>query len=369
MPDQEPNQSKRFLIACGGTGGHLFPGISVAQELKRRGHEVLLLVSEKAIDQRALQAHPELESRQISMVGKPRTLSPAMLKFLFKVWKTYRHCKGLVREFQADAVLGMGGFTSLPPIMAAKHLGKPTFIHESNAIPGKANKLTARYCSTVFVGMDVCTQHFPGKTCHVVGTPVRDGLKVSIDRAEALASFGLSPDKKTLLVMGGSQGARGVNEAMTGALSELDPKAIQIIHLTGKDDEVTVREAYEKTAFSHHVAPFCDRMGEALTSADIVISRSGASSMSELAHFGIPSILIPYPHAAEDHQTFNAKPFAEAGAAVLCPQGDLKAAELARLIRQDFLDLEKYEAMQRKMHSFSSDDANIKICDIMEAQT
>ena len=369
MSDQKPNQSKRFLIACGGTGGHLFPGISVAQELKRRGHEVLLLVSEKAIDQRALQAHPDLQSRQISMVGKPRTLSLAMLKFLFKVWKTYRHCKGLVREFQADAVLGMGGFTSLPPIMAGKHLGKPTFIHESNAIPGKANKLTAKYCSAVFVGMDVCTQHFPDKTCHVVGTPVRDCLKVAIDPAVARPSFGLLPDKKTLLVMGGSQGARGVNDAMTGALAELDPDSLQIIHLTGKDDEASVREVYEKTEFTHHVAPFCDRMGEALASADIVISRSGASSMSELAHFAIPSILIPYPYAAEDHQTFNAKPFADAGAAVLCPQGDLKAAELARLVREDFLDPEKHEAMRRKMHSFSSDDANIKICDIMEGQT
>lgn len=369
MAQQEPNQSKRFLIACGGTGGHLFPGISVAQELKRRGHEVLLLVSEKAIDQRALQAHPDLESRQIAMMGKPKTLSPAMLKFLLKVWKTYRHCQGLVRDFEADAVLGMGGFTSLPPIMAGKKLGKPTFIHESNAIPGKANKLTAKYCSAVFVGMDVCTQHFPNKTCHVVGTPVRDGLKATIDRSAARASFGLDPNKKTLLAMGGSQGARGVNDAICGALAELDPEVLQIIHLTGKDDEVSVREAYERTAFTHHVAPFCDRMGEALTSADIVISRSGASSMSELAHFGIPSILIPYPHAAEDHQTFNAKPFAEAGAAFLCPQGDLKAAELARLIREEFLNPAKYEVMQRKMHSFSSDDANIKICDIMEAQT
>lgn len=360
---------KRFLIACGGTGGHLFPGISIAQELKRRGHQVLLLVSEKKIDQRALEAHPDLESRQISMIGKPRTLSPAMVKFLLKFWKTYRSCKGLVREFQADAVLGMGGFTSMPPIMAAKKLGKPTFIHESNAIPGKANKLTAKYCSAVFLGMDVCEAHFPDKTCHVVGTPVRDALREPVDRTAALASFGLSPDKRTMLVMGGSQGARGVNDAVCDALGDLDPAQVQMLHLTGAEDESRVRAAYGKTAFTHHVAAFCDRMAEALTVADLALCRSGASTMSELAHFGIPSILVPYPFAAENHQTFNAKPFDDGGAAVLCPQDSLDGPKLATLLREKFLVDESLRAMREKMHSFSSDDANIKICDIMEAQT
>ena len=116
MADSSSKQSKRFLIACGGTGGHLFPGISIAQELKRRGHDVLLLVSEKPIDQRALEAHPDLESRTISMIGKPRTFSPAMLKFVFKVWKTYRGCKRLVKEIDADAVLGMGA-DRVPSVM------------------------------------------------------------------------------------------------------------------------------------------------------------------------------------------------------------------------------------------------------------
>jgi UDP-N-acetylglucosamine--N-acetylmuramyl-(pentapeptide) pyrophosphoryl-undecaprenol N-acetylglucosamine transferase len=365
----EPNQPKRFLIACGGTGGHLFPGISVAQELKRRGHEVLLLVSEKKIDQRALQGHPDLQSKQIAMIGKPRTLSFAMVKFLFKFWKQLGNCKKILNDSRADAVLGMGGFTSLPPVMAARRLGKPTFIHESNAIPGKANKLTAKYCSAVFVGMDVCTKHFPGKTCHTVGTPVRDGLREPVDKTAALASFGLDPSKLTMLVMGGSQGARGVNDAVLGALPQLDPAAIQFIHLTGADGEAEVREVYEKSGFTHHVAAFCDRMAEALTCADMSLCRSGASSMSELAHFGIPSILVPYPHAAEDHQTHNARPFADGGAAVLCPQGELTGESLAKVIQEKFLIASERDAMHKNMHSFSSDDANIMICDIMEAQT
>ncbi len=361
--------SKSFVIACGGTGGHLFPGISVAQELKRRGHRVLLLVSEKAIDQRALQGHPDLESRQIAMTGKPKTLSLAMLSFLIKFWKARRACAQLIKEVQADAVLGMGGFTSMPPIMAAQSLGKPTFIHESNAIPGKANKLTAKYCSAVFLGMEACRQHFGNNTCHVVGTPVRDSLRGPVDRDKSLAHFQLDPDKPTMLVMGGSQGASGLNRAVCDALPELDADALQVIHLSGSNDEAAVREAYRKRGIKAHVAAFCDRMDDALAVTDMAICRSGASSLSELAHFGIPSILIPYPYAAEDHQTFNAKPYVDGGAAILCQEKDLTGARLASQIREQFLDAAKRGEMQRKMQDFSSDSANIKICDIMDSQT
>ncbi len=363
------SQTKAFLIACGGTGGHLFPGISVAQELRRRGHRVKLLVSEKAIDQRALQGHPDLDSEQVPMIGMPKLLSFAMLGFLFKFWKTRKHCAHIVHEFGADAVLGMGGFTSMPPIMAARSQGKPTFIHESNAIPGKANRLTAKYCSAVFLGMEVCKVHFPNRTCHVVGTPVRDSLREPRDKDESLAFFDLKPGKHTILVMGGSQGARGLNEALCEALPFVPSEALQAIHLTGKDDEAKVRAAYEKAEVAHHVAPFCDRMDDALAAADSAICRSGASSLSELAYFGLPSILVPYPYAAEDHQTHNATPFANAGAAVLSQEADLTGEKLAGMIQKHFLEPEAHGEMQRKMREFSSESANIKICDIMEAQT
>ena len=362
-------QSKSFIIACGGTGGHLFPGISVAQEMKRRGHSVLLLVSEKAIDQRALEGHPDLESRQMAMTGKPKTLSSAMLSFIVKFWKAKRACAKLIKEMKADAVLGMGGFTSMPPIMAARGLGIPTFIHESNAIPGKANKLTAKYCSAVFLGMEACRHHFANNTCHVVGTPVRESLRGPVDREKSLAHFQLDPHTPTMLVMGGSQGASGLNKAVCDALPELDGESLQVIHLTGADEEAKVREAYEKCGMKAHVAGFCDRMDDALAVSEMAICRSGASSLSELAYFGIPSILIPYPYAAEDHQTFNAKPYVDGGAAILCCEKDLSGPDLAAQVREKFLDRAERGEMQRKMKDFSSDSANIKICDIMDSQT
>ena len=369
MADSRLTRPKRFVIACGGTGGHLFPGISVAEELRRRGHEILLLVSEKAIDQRALHAHPHLDSRHIPIIGMPRPLSFAMLGFLLKLWKAYRHCQKILRQFQPHAVLGMGGFTSLPPVMAGRKMGRPTYIHESNAIPGKANRLAAKRCCAVFLGMGECARHFPKETCHLVGTPIRDGLREAVDRRAARASFGLEPDKFTMLVMGGSQGARALNHAACQALDHLDPKAIQLLHLTGIHDLAQVRAIYESSHFTHYVTAFCDRMAEALASADASLCRSGASSMGELAHFGIPGILVPYPLAAEDHQTHNARPFAEAGAAVLCRQRDLTGAKLAEIIRGKFLVDAERQTMGKKMRSFSSNDANIKICDIMEAQT
>lgn len=358
---------KRFLIACGGTGGHLFPGISIAQELRRRGHAVLLLVSEKEIDRRALEPHPELERRQIAMSGMPRPLSPAMLGFLHKFWRAYRDSRKLIRDFRADAVLGMGGFTSTPPIMAGRRLGKPTFIHESNSIPGKANRLTARYCSAVFVGMEVCQKHFPGKTCHLVGTPVRDELRKPGEPRAARQRFGLHPDRFTMLIVGGSQGARGLNRAVYAALPEFQPDEIQFLHLSGVEDEAEVRAAYEKTGLTHHVAAFCDQMHDALHAADAALCRSGASTLSELAYFGTPAILVPYPHAAENHQTFNAQPLHQAGAAILCQQADLSGSRLATLIRERLLDPKERAAMRKSLQSFSSHDANIKICDIMEA--
>ena len=147
-------QSLKILIACGGTGGHLFPGIAVAEALLARGHEVMLLISEKKVDSEASAKYKHLTFKKMPAVAKPPTLSPRMIPFLWKMWGSLRHCKQVIREFGADAVLGMGGFTSLPPVYAGDKLGLKTFIHDSNARPGRANVLTSRFCTQVFLGME-----------------------------------------------------------------------------------------------------------------------------------------------------------------------------------------------------------------------
>ena len=317
-----------LMIACGGTGGHLFPGLAVAEAWVSAGGRVLMLVSEKKIDQEASRKYTGYRFETIPALPKPPTFSPAMLPFLWSLWRTIGRCRVLAREFRADAVLGMGGFTSLPPVVAAKRLGIPAFVHDSNALPGKANRVTARWCDEVFLGLSPAAAHFPGKECVVTGTPVRRELSVLPGRAEAAAKWGLDPARPVVLVMGGSQGARKLNALVAAAPFEA---GVQVLHIAGPGEEAAVSGQVSGRK-DYVVAGFCEDMAGAYAVADVVVARSGASSLTELAHAGLPSLLVPFPFAADDHQTANAKVFEAAGAALLEQERDLDAARLAVLV-------------------------------------
>lgn len=316
--------AQRIVIACGGTGGHLFPGIAVGEVLRARGHEVMLIISEKPIDRTAT-AGREKEFRIVTQaaVGLPSPLlSPRLLRFLTGAMHSVQQSRNLFREFKPAAVLGMGGFTSTGPILAARTQRIPCFVHESNAIPGKANRLNARLTGMALLGLADCARHFEPKVSTILtGTPIRASLRAPVDRAAALRRFGFedTPEARTLLVMGGSQGARGVNEALLAALPALKPESgkLRLIHQTGTAENERFVAAATAVGMPAHVSAFLDDMQEAYALADLAICRSGAASLTEIAHFGIPSILIPYPHAAEDHQTLNANVFVDAGAAHL----------------------------------------------------
>ena len=354
-----------FVIAAGGTGGHLFPGLAVGEVLLARGHAVMLLISEKEIDSLATQGRTDFRVERVRGVGLEGKSPLALLR----CWSQFRtglnQVTALFRDFSPSAVLGMGGFTSTAPIIAGRARKIPTFVHESNAIPGKANKLNARLVTRVLLGFAECSKFFaPGKS-DVTGTPIRRTLVGRIPKAQAIEAFGLSPDRKTLLVMGGSQGARGINNAIVEALPQLRTKPIQIIHLTGRDDEKSVREKYSQSGVSAFVAPFWHRMETAYSAADFCIARSGAASLTELSHFALPSVLIPYPFAAEDHQTENARIFERANAAVLMPQnaisGHLLAAQLMR-----FIDDPAYlSEMSARAAALASKDAAERVADVV----
>lgn len=356
----------RAVIACGGTGGHLFPGLAVAETLKERGHEVLLFVSEKEIDTVALRNHPEFRSEKLPSVGMPSFLSPAFVRFLRRSWESLGYCKNTYRRFRPSVVLGMGGFTSTAPILAGQQLKLPTFIHESNAIPGRANKFTARFTSKVLLGFQACAQHFPNRDCVVTGTPVRRNLGSPMDRTAALAAFKLEPDRRTLLVMGGSQGASGLNQALFKCAPLLREDNIQIIHFTGERDDRLAAANYQREDIPHFVAPFHHRMEEAYSAADLVVSRAGASSLSELSQFGLPSILIPYPHATDDHQTFNAKVFVDAGAAELQQEQSVTSESFAALIKNLFTNDRRREQMSAAARAILPKDAAANVADEIE---
>ena len=322
----------RFVIAAGGTGGHLFPGLAVGEVLLARGHEVMLLISEKEIDAVATQGRNEFRIERLAGIGMPKLFSPAIVGFAWRFWQGLRRCKALFREWNPAAVLGMGGFTSTAPILAGRSRKVPTFVHESNAIPGRANKLNARFVTRVLVGFEECRRHFPNAECEVTGTPIRSALLRPIEKISALTRFGLAPGRTTLLVMGGSQGARGLNTAVCNAIPKLKSHSWQAIHLAGAQDESATRSAYEREGVPASVAAFHHKMEEAYGASDLAIARSGAASLTEISHFGLPAILIPYPFAADDHQTANAKIFAQAGAGVLVKESDANADTLAREI-------------------------------------
>ncbi len=357
------NPVRRLVIACGGTGGHLFPGIAVAQEARRRGWETLLLISEKQIDTLAVQGHADLRFEKVPAVGMPKLLSLKMPQFLLKVWQTRRHCSRLLKEFQADAVLGMGGFTSLPPVWAGKGLGLRTFVHESNAVPGKANKLTSRFCTGVLLGLEACAKFFPAEKTTVTGTPLRTALLTRPSRAEARQFFGLSMDQPVVLVMGGSQGARGVNRAVVEALTGLADAGVQVLHITGPGEYDTLKSAYAASPVKSAVVPFCQEMGMAYAAADVAVSRSGGSSLTELSAFGVPAILVPYPTAADDHQRRNADVFTTAGAALAVEEAGLGGGKLGGLLLNLLSDAKKRQRLGEAMLKLAPANAAARVCD------
>ncbi|MCB1204063.1 MAG: undecaprenyldiphospho-muramoylpentapeptide beta-N-acetylglucosaminyltransferase [Verrucomicrobiae bacterium] len=361
------NSGKRLVIACGGTGGHLFPGIAVAEAWTAEGGEVLLLISEKQIDAMATEGYGHLRFERMPSIAMPGVFSLKMPGFLLAFLKSFFSCRKLLRSFGAHAVLGMGGFTSAAPLAAGKSMGLPTFIHESNAIPGKANRLNARFSLAVLVGFEACARCFgSGKRVEVVGTPLRPSVVSRPSKEEGLAYFGLEAGKKTLMVMGGSQGARRVNELVAASLPAFSDADIQVLHISGPGDYDLVKPSYDATPGVGHLLSFCSDMQFALAAADLAICRSGASTLTELGYYRLPSVLIPYPYAAEDHQTRNAEIFSAPGAAELWPQRDLNEENFGGKIISLILDREKLAAMSEAAERLALGDASQRVCEVIE---
>jgi UDP-N-acetylglucosamine--N-acetylmuramyl-(pentapeptide) pyrophosphoryl-undecaprenol N-acetylglucosamine transferase len=356
------------VIACGGTGGHLFPGIAVAEVLRDRGHEVMLLVSEKDIDALALSGRENFRVEKLPTVGLPSPFSPAFFGFLGHFYESLTLCRSIYRTFKPQVVLGMCGFTSTAPVLAGRMRGIPTFIHESNAVPGKANRLTARIVRAVMLGFKECAPFFPKNNTEITGTPVRTEL-VRLDRREARQKLGLQEDLMTLLVMGGSQGASGINQAMIKALPFLRGVSVQVIHLSGARDERLVADNYRRENVSARVAAFHHRMEEAYSAADLVVARAGAASLAEFAAFSLPGILIPFPYATDDHQTRNAEIYARVQAAILLKESEVSGELLARKIRELIEDPGRVQQMATNSSRLAPQDAAGRVVTTMERYT
>jgi UDP-N-acetylglucosamine--N-acetylmuramyl-(pentapeptide) pyrophosphoryl-undecaprenol N-acetylglucosamine transferase len=358
----------KFAIACGGTGGHLFPGLAIAELLRSRGHEVLLLISEKQIDAMAVRDRTDFEIKKIASIGMPSIWSPQIFPFATKFITGFLTCWRLFRSWRPSAVLGMGGFTSTAPILAGRLCKTPTFIHESNAIPGKANRINAKLADTVLLGFAECGQYFPVKPAQVTGTPIRSSLRVAVDREKATRNLRLKSGLQTVAVFGGSQGAHGVNEAVVAALHHFAMKPVQFIHLTGREDHQFVYDRYQKEGIPAFVAAFHYQMEDVYGAADLIVARSGAASLSEIAHFGLPTILIPDPFATDNHQSLNAAIFSRNGAAEVLEGADANGERLSHLIDELLSDPKRRGLLAERMRSMAVADAAKQIADLLEAQ-
>ena len=356
------------VIACGGTGGHLFPGIAVAEVLRDRGHEVMLLVSEKEIDALALSGGASFQFEKLPTVGLPSPFSPAILGFIRRFGASLSLCRSIYRKFKPQVVLGMGGFTSTAPVLAGRMRGVSTFIHESNAVPGKANRLSARMVRAVLLGFKECAPFFPKARTEVTGTPIRTELK-RLDRHIARQRLGLREDLTTLLVMGGSQGASGINQAIIKSLPSLKDVPLQVVHLSGGRDERLVADNYRRENIPAFVAAFHHRMEEVYSAADLIVARAGAASLAEFAAFSLPGILIPFPYAADDHQSRNAEIFARAEAAILLKESELSGELLAGKIKELIGDVQKLRRMSENCSRLAPDNAAGLVATTMEKYT
>jgi UDP-N-acetylglucosamine--N-acetylmuramyl-(pentapeptide) pyrophosphoryl-undecaprenol N-acetylglucosamine transferase len=332
-------------IACGGTGGHLFPGIAVAEELKKRGCKIGLLISPKEIDQQAVKGARDVEVFTLPAVGLQNR---NYLSFGWSFWKSLKAARKIFKNNPPHAVLAMGGFTSAPPVLAARKLGAKTFLHESNTIPGRANRFLARFVDEVFVGFPETAENLKASKTTVTGTPVRPGfLRMDAAVEKCRESLGLDPALPAILVVGGSQGASGLNEMILSALPLLAARNWQWLHLTGANDFEKVKAAYATQTAKAVVKPFLAEMDLALRAATVAVSRAGASSLAEMAAMRLPALLVPFPAAADNHQVYNALAFENNGAAKMLQQKHSTPEKVAAAL----CELVENETARSKMQS------------------
>ncbi len=350
------------VLAGGGTGGHLAPGLAVADELKGRLENVRIVFfgTGRPIEKRMIPP-AGYELRVMDAVRMPRAVLDVPL-FPLRLWRSIRRAKEALRELKPVLVVGLGGYGAAPAVRAAHSLRIPSVLLEQNSIPGRANRWLSRVAKEVYVQFECSRRYFRHRDrVQVLGNPLRRDINQG-SREGALAEFSLDAGLKTLLVLGGSQGASRINHAVCDALEHF-AASLQIVHQTGSADLEWVSARHAEAGVRSHVAAFMDNMADAYAAAELIVSRAGATTLAEIAAVGRASILVPYPHAADNHQYLNAKVFEETGAAILVPDAELDGTTLARHVSELMQDDGRREKMAKAALTLAKPDATHDICD------
>ncbi|OAM91482.1 UDP-N-acetylglucosamine--N-acetylmuramyl-(pentapeptide) pyrophosphoryl-undecaprenol N-acetylglucosamine transferase [Termitidicoccus mucosus] len=349
---------KTFLIACGGTGGHLSPGIALAEGLVARGYSATLLISRKKVDSRLAEKYPHLTFLRVP--GSPLSLNPVRFaKFVFTQAHGFAYCANLVRRERPVGIVGFGGFTSAGIVLAGSLLGVPVALHEANRVPGRAVRVLSMVARRVYLPPGAHLSRHSLAVQRTMGLPVRKEI-VRIPVAGARAQLGLDPQRPVIAVLGGSQGASSLNTWARDHAAAFAQVGVQVYCVTGlgKSGAETIENPSRhgeavRTIFS----PFCDRMGALLSAADLVVSRAGAGTIAELIRCATPAVLIPYPHAADNHQLANARLFEQQGGGIIVGETamDTLAREVGDIIFNDGLLRKFRENLQRMDRANSLD--------------
>ena len=353
----------KVVITGGGTGGHIYPALSIAQQLRQSGAELLYIGSghgpEGALAEQegfrfiAVPSGPiaGMSLRTVQSLGK---LSIGMMK-----------AYSILRDFRPDVLVGTGGYTSAGVAFAEWMRHGRVVIHEQNSIPGRTNRFLARLARSVCVTFEESVRYFPAGKTIVTGLPVRPEIAAGMNKGTARKLLGLALDKFTVLVFGGSQGAKRLNEIVLDAIPTLLNKNLQVLHQTGKKnyDEVVSRQP---EGGSYFIRPYIDKMAAAYASADLVVSRSGASSIAEITVCGLPAILVPYPYAQADHQTKNAEVISRPGAALVLEEHGATGSILAEMILDLIDDPARLERMAHASKSLGRPDATDEIVRVIQ---
>ena len=351
-----------IAVACGGTGGHIFPGLATARALRDHGHHVTLWLSGKRVESTALQGW---KGPVITIPAEGFQFGPfRSLLTAVRIGVAVVRCWIAMLRHRPDAVLAMGSYSSIGPCLAARLRGIPVILHEANAVPGRAVRLLAGKAASIAICFEETRYHLKGLNLVTTGMPLRPELRGSGVRNQGSEIGGQESDVEfsdlrpltsdfCLLIMGGSAGAHAINEMVSQAACSLHGAALHITHLAGVADEAHIRRRYEEAGIKADIHEFVQEMAPLYEAADLAICRSGASTCAELGVFGVPALLIPYPHAASDHQTANARALEKLGSADLIQEADCTVEWLADYIRTQMDDPVRLEKM--RIHSLRKD--------------
>jgi UDP-N-acetylglucosamine--N-acetylmuramyl-(pentapeptide) pyrophosphoryl-undecaprenol N-acetylglucosamine transferase len=361
----------RILITCGGTGGHIFPAIALAQELKRRGFPDSVFVIDKSHNTQEMISKAGFNYHVLDAPKMPYGISLMWFNFLARFIRSRFNAVHIISRVNPDIAVGFGAYISGPVILAAAAMGIKTLVHEQNALFGRANRMLFKTVDRVCLSFDNNLRKKDAK-CAITGNPVRrdiiQGFKM-ITKQEALSALRFSKERNTLLVIGGSSGASSINKAVSEMVKTLDDRrkaSIQILHITGYRDMEKIERAYRVSSIVHWVRGFYDKMPLCYKAADLVLCRAGATTISEIAFFGIPAVLIPYPWAGH-HQLENALSLAREGAAVVLAEKELTPDRLKKEVFSIINNKEEMKQMANNIRLFSKPDAVSRLaCQVME---